>query len=45
MTELETLVRELPPELQSEVEDFVLFLLDKRTTQRQIAFRAAPLFD
>lgn len=45
MTELETLVRELPPELQSEVEDFVLFLLHKHTTQRQIAFRAAPLFD
>lgn len=28
---LEQLVRELPPELEAEVTDFVLFLLEKRT--------------
>ncbi len=30
MNNLETLVRTLPPELQTKVEDFVLFLIHKR---------------
>jgi len=32
---IETILRELPPELQMEVEEFVHFLFDKRVAKKQ----------
>ncbi|MBP8252114.1 MAG: DUF2281 domain-containing protein [Herpetosiphon sp.] len=40
MNNLETLVRTLPPELQTKVEDFVLFLIHKR---QQSTKQAKPM--
>jgi len=34
MESIEELIRELPPELKQEVEDFVHFLVEKREKQR-----------
>ena len=34
MESIEELIRELPPELKREVEDFVYFLVEKREKQR-----------
>ncbi len=39
MNSLEEKIRELPPELQKEVEDFVEFLLDKRAKRKQKKLR------
>lgn len=36
---LENLIRELPPELRGEVEEFVLFLLEKRRQRAQRKLR------
>jgi hypothetical protein len=38
MKNLEELMKELPEELQQEVEDFARFLLDKRTNKPKGAF-------
>jgi hypothetical protein len=35
MTRLEALIKELPPELQQEVEDYVQLLLKKQKTNKQ----------
>lgn len=40
---LEQLVRELPPELEGEVTDFVLFLLEKRTKFQTQSEQAAGI--
>lgn len=45
MMTLEALVHELPPELHSEVEDFVLFLLQKHTRQSAVHSLTPPTFD
>jgi len=39
MNDLEEKIRELPPELQKEVEDFVEFLLEKRAKRKQKKLR------
>lgn len=36
MTRIEELIRELPPELHREVEDFVEFLLEKRLKRLRV---------
>jgi len=40
MTKLETMIKELPPELQQEVEDFVEFLINKHNgrTKEELKF-------
>ena len=38
MARIEEMIKELPPELQQEVEDFVAFLLTKRVRQPARAF-------
>ncbi|MBI4333216.1 MAG: DUF2281 domain-containing protein [Chloroflexi bacterium] len=35
MNKLEEMIKELPPELQQEVEDFVRFLLEKRVKKEK----------
>jgi len=35
VNKLEMIIRQLPPELQKEVEDFVLFLLEKKANKRK----------
>lgn len=39
MKNLEEKIRELPPELQREVEDFVEFLMDKQAKRKQKKLR------
>jgi len=35
VNKLEMIIRQLPPELQKEVEDFVFFLLEKKANKRK----------
>jgi hypothetical protein len=39
MGKIEEIVRELPPELRQEVEDFAQFLLDKKVRHKQAKLR------
>lgn len=39
MTTIEELIKELPPELQKEVEDFALFLLETRVRRSRTKLR------
>jgi hypothetical protein len=42
---LEQLVRELPPELEREVTDFVLFLLEKRAKLQTLPNSSTEIYD